>query len=85
MEFKPELHIDMLSLSVPLVLMLMMLPLRNSNKPVRLVTMGKAGMQALIYSRKRDKGLSPPFLCPSFVRSQFILVQLQSWFMEHLL
>lgn len=43
MEFKPELHIDMLSLSVPLVLMLMMLPLRNSNKPVRLFTMGKAG------------------------------------------
>lgn len=87
MEFKPELHIDMLSLSVVYVLMLklLMLHFRNSNKYVRLVTMGKTGIHGLICSWKREKGLSLPFLCPSFVRSQFILVHFQSWFIEHLL
>lgn len=88
MEFKSELHSDTLSLSVPHVLMLklLMLHLRNCNKPVRLVTMGKAGIGGLFCSWKREKkGLSPPFLCPRFVRSQFILVHFQSWFIEHLL
>lgn len=69
MEFKPEFHIDMLSLSVPLVLMLklMMFHLRNSNTPVRLVTMGKAGIACThIFLEKRGEGI-----ISSFSMSQF--------------
>lgn len=44
MEFKPELHIDMLRLSVPLILMLKFLMSYLRNKHVKLLTMGRAGI-----------------------------------------
>lgn len=69
MEFKPELHIDMLSLSVLHVLMLklLMLHLRNSNKYVRLVTMGKAGIAwTHIFLEKREEGIVSSFSISQF-------------------
>lgn len=85
MEFKPELFIGVLSLSVPLILMLKFLMLYQK-QTCEIGHHGKSWHYMHSYFCKtKKKGLSPPFLCPSFVRSQLILVHFQSWFIEHLL
>lgn len=64
MKFKPGLHSDMLSLSVPHVLMLKLLMwhLRKSNKHMSLVTMGKAGVGwTHMFLEKREEGIVSSF------------------------